>query len=187
MCQPFSTANLTPSVNVSPGATADRSAISSSFTSRLPRGTAESWGASAATRARARSDMTGPEDSTSPRGYHPGLDRPMASRKRFSVLRDPVHGDIYLTHEEIAVIDTPEMQRLRGVKQLGTAYLVFPGAVHTRFDHSIGALHMAQRVIDAVNLSSELDPAACIGIGPEEARVVRIAALVHDATHVPFG
>ena len=48
----------------------------------------------------------------------------MSSAKRFSVLRDPVHGDVYLTHEELAVLDTPEMQRLRGVKQLGTAYLV---------------------------------------------------------------
>ena len=111
----------------------------------------------------------------------------MAGRKRYSVIRDPVHGDVYLTHEELRVLDTREMQRLRGVKQLGTAYLVFPGAVHTRFDHSIGCLHMAQRMIEAVNLSFELDSSACVGMGEEEARVVRIAALVHDATHVPFG
>ena len=111
----------------------------------------------------------------------------MAGRKRYSVVRDPVHGDVYLTHEELTILDTREMQRLRGVKQLGTAYLVFPGAVHTRFDHSIGSLHMAQTMIDAVNLSFELDPAANVGIGEEEARVVRIAALVHDVTHVPFG
>ncbi len=111
----------------------------------------------------------------------------MAGRKRFSVIRDPVHGDVYLTHEEIAVLDTPEMQRLRGVKQLGTAFLVFPGAVHTRFDHSIGSLHMAARVIEAVNRSFELDPKACVGVSEEEARVIRIAALVHDVTHIPFG
>ncbi len=111
----------------------------------------------------------------------------MVSRKRFSVVRDPVHGDIYLTHEEIAVLDTPEVQRLRGVKQLGTAYLVFPGAVHTRFDHSIGALHMAARMIEAVNRSFELDPKPCVGVSEEEARVIRIAALVHDVTHIPFG
>jgi hypothetical protein len=111
----------------------------------------------------------------------------MAGRKRFSVIRDPVHGDVYLTHEELEILDTREMQRLRGVKQLGTAYLVFPGAVHTRFDHSIGSLHMASRMIDAANLSFELDPAACVGIGEEEARVIRIAALVHDVTHIPFG
>lgn len=111
----------------------------------------------------------------------------MAGRKRYSVVRDPVHGDVYLTHEELAILDTREMQRLRGVKQLGTAYLVYPGAMHTRFDHSIGSLHMAQTMIEAVNLSFELDSGACVGMGEEEARVVRIAALVHDATHVPFG
>ncbi len=112
---------------------------------------------------------------------------PVAGRKRYSVIRDPVHGDVYLTHEELAILDTRQMQRLRGIKQLGTAYLVFPGAVHTRFDHSIGSLHMAARMIDAVNLSVELDPAGCIGVPEEEARVIRIAALVHDITHIPFG
>jgi len=111
----------------------------------------------------------------------------MAGRKRFSVVRDPVHGDVYLTHEELTILDTPEMQRLRGVKQLGTAYLVFPGAVHTRFDHSIGSVHVTQRMIEAINLSFELDPAGSIRISDEEARVIRIAALVHDITHIPFG
>jgi HD superfamily phosphohydrolase len=103
------------------------------------------------------------------------------------VLRDPVHGDVYLTHEEIAVLDTPEMQRLRGVKQLGTTYLVYPGAVHTRFEHSIGTLHLTQRIIDAINLNAELDPRGCLGVSEEEARLIRMAALVHDVTHIPFG
>ena len=80
------------------------------------------------------------------------------------VLRDPVHGDIELTREEMRVVDTPEFQRLRGIKQLGTAYLVFPGAVHTRFDHSIGSLHVAQKMIEAANLNFDIDPAGCIGI-----------------------
>jgi hypothetical protein len=111
----------------------------------------------------------------------------MSSPKRFSVLRDPVHGDVYLTHEELAVLDTPEMQRLRGVKQLGTAYLVYPGAVHTRFDHSIGVLHMTQRMVEAVNRNFELAPRDTLGISEREARVLRLAALVHDVTHVPFG
>ena len=83
----------------------------------------------------------------------------MARPKRFSVLRDPVHGDVYLTHEELRVLDTPEVQRLRGIKQLGTAYLVYPGAVHTRFDHSIGTVHVAQKMIEAIRLSFDLDPA----------------------------
>ncbi len=111
----------------------------------------------------------------------------MSSAKRFSVLRDPVHGDVYLTHEELAVLDTPEMQRLRGVKQLGTAYLVYPGALHTRFDHSIGVLHVTQKMVEAVNRNFELQPRDTLGISPREARILRLAALVHDATHIPFG
>jgi HD superfamily phosphohydrolase len=107
--------------------------------------------------------------------------------KRFSVVRDPVHGDIYLTHEELSVLDTREMQRLRGIKQLGTAHLVYPGATHTRFEHSIGCVHLAQRIIDAVNRSFEERPRECLGIGEEEARVIRLAALVHDVTHIPYG
>ncbi len=111
----------------------------------------------------------------------------MTSRKRFSVVRDPVHGDVYLSHEEIALLDTLEMQRLRGVKQLGTAFFVFPGAMHTRFEHSIGTLFVTQKVIDAINLNFELDPRANLGVGEEEARVIRAAALVHDVTHIPYG
>ena len=111
----------------------------------------------------------------------------MSLAKRFSVVRDPVHGDVYLTHEELAVVDTPEMQRLRGIKQLGTANLVYPGAVHTRFDHSIGVLFTTQRMIEAINLNYELAPRENLGIGEREARILRIAALVHDVTHIPFG
>ena len=111
----------------------------------------------------------------------------MSRSKRFSVLRDPVHGDVYLSHEEIAVLDTPEMQRLRGVRQLGTAYLAYPGALHTRFDHSIGTLHLTQRLIEAINLNFDLDPRSCLGISEHEERVIRMAALLHDVTHIPFG
>ncbi len=111
----------------------------------------------------------------------------MSGRKRFSVLREPVHGDVYLTHEELGLLDTAAMQRLRGVKQLGAAWLVYPGAVHTRFDHSIGTVHVAQRMIDSIDLSFELDPAGTIAIREEEARLIRIAALLHDVTHLPYG
>ena len=111
----------------------------------------------------------------------------VSQTKRSSVVRDPVHGDVYLTHEEIAVLDTPQMQRLRGVKQLGAADLVYPGARHTRFEHSIGTLHLAQRMIDAINLSAELAPRDCLQVGEQEARGIRLAALLHDVTHIPFG
>jgi len=111
----------------------------------------------------------------------------MAARPKYSVLRDPVHGDTYLTHEELELVDTREFQRLRGVKQLGTANLVFPGAVHTRFEHSIGTLHVTDRIIDAINLNAELDPRQCLGVSDEERRLIRAAALLHDVTHVPYG
>jgi HD superfamily phosphohydrolase len=107
--------------------------------------------------------------------------------KRFSVIRDPVHGDVYLSHEEMAVLDTREMQRLRGIKQLGSAFLAYPGAMHTRFDHSIGTLHMATRMIAAIELSAQLDPKGSLAIGEHEARIIRMAALVHDVPHIPFG
>ena len=66
------------------------------------------------------------------------------------IFRDPVHGDIYLNHEEIQVLDTAVMQRLRRIKQLGMAYLVYPGCMHTRFEHCLGTLAMAQRILDAL-------------------------------------
>ena len=58
------------------------------------------------------------------------------------VFRDPVHGDIFLPRELVELLDTVEMQRLRGIKQLGTASLVYPGAVHTRFEHSLGTCYL---------------------------------------------
>ncbi|MEM7516428.1 MAG: HD domain-containing protein [Planctomycetota bacterium] len=120
---------------------------------------------------------------------HPPLPKELElpPRKRYSVLRDPVHGDVYLTHEELRLLDTPEMQRLRGVKQLGSAYLVYPGAVHTRFEHSIGSLHVAQKMIEAIGRNADFEPAACVAVSEEEARVIRIASLLHDCTHIPFG
>ena len=79
------------------------------------------------------------------------------------------------------------MQRLRGIKQLGSADLVYPGARHTRFEHSIGTLHVAQQMIDAINRAAERSPRDNLAVGAEETRVIRVAALVHDVTHIPFG
>ncbi len=96
------------------------------------------------------------------------------------LIRDPIHGDISLTARETAVLDLPEVQRLRGVKQLGTAHLVYPGCLHTRFDHSLGACAVAKRMLRELaqrGLRSDADL--------NEAIVV--AALLHDVTHVPFG
>src|SRR5437870_757296 len=66
------------------------------------------------------------------------------------VITDPVHGDVYVTRLEQRFIDSPPMQRLRRVRQLGATHLVYPGATHSRFSHSLGALRAAQDLLDAV-------------------------------------
>lgn len=96
------------------------------------------------------------------------------------LLRDPIHGDIELGRLEATVLDLPAMQRLRGVKQLGTAYLVYPGALHTRFDHSIGACAAAHRLVAGLRRSGT-------AIGADEEEPIGVGALLHDITHVPFG
>ncbi|MFK7743118.1 MAG: HD domain-containing protein [Planctomycetota bacterium] len=104
-----------------------------------------------------------------------------------SILRDPVHGDIELTRDELRLVDTAEFQRLRGIKQLGSASFVYPGAVHTRFEHSIGTLHLCERLLDACNKNARRDPAGCHTVTDGERRIVRAAALLHDVTHIPYG
>ena len=110
-----------------------------------------------------------------------------ASLRRLSILRDPVHGDIELSGDELRLVDTAEFQRLRGIKQLGSASLVYPGAVHTRFEHSIGTLHVCDRLLDACNKNASRDPAGCQRVSDEERRILRAAALLHDVTHIPYG
>ena len=95
------------------------------------------------------------------------------------LIRDAVHGDIEMNSLEVELMDTPEFQRLRGIKQLGTAYLVFPSAVHTRFEHSLGTSWMAHRILAAVRRSA--------GVSADEERLIRAASLLHDITHIPFG
>jgi len=96
-------------------------------------------------------------------------------------LRDAVHGDIELSGQEVRIIDTPQMQRLRGIRQLGAAFLVYPGAQHTRFEHCVGTCWMAKRIIAAVEADGSF------AFEPAEKDALCIAALVHDVTHIPFG
>ena len=89
-------------------------------------------------------------------------------------LRDPVHGFIRIEGRECDVVDTPVFQRLRRIKQLALAHLVYPGAVHNRLEHTLGVMHVAGR------LCEKLD------IDPEKRRLIRLAALLHDIGHGPF-
>lgn len=89
-------------------------------------------------------------------------------------VQDAIHGYIDVTDLEERVVDTPEMQRLRRIRQLGFSQLVYPSATHSRFEHSLGALHLAGRFADALNLDED------------EAQRLRLAALLHDVGHGPF-
>ena len=99
----------------------------------------------------------------------------------FKIIRDAVHGDLTFSAAELRLIDTEAVQRLRGIKQLGTSSLVYPSATHTRFEHSLGTCATAKRILDAL-AANDGKPA-----DEESARVLLTAALVHDVTHVPFG
>jgi hypothetical protein len=89
-------------------------------------------------------------------------------------VRDPIHGDIKIKDYIVDLLETPEVQRLYNIKQLGFAHLVFPGAHHTRLEHSLGTYKIA-------SLISEV-----LGLGEEEKKVVACAALLHDIGHGPF-
>lgn len=96
------------------------------------------------------------------------------------LIRDPVHGDIDIGPLEARVLDLPVVQRLRGIKQLGTAHLVYPGCLHTRFDHSLGVCQVAHRVVAGLRRQG-------IAVEPHFEQLIGCAALLHDVTHVPFG
>ncbi|MCE8424862.1 MAG: HD domain-containing protein [Candidatus Methanoperedens sp.] len=87
---------------------------------------------------------------------------------------DPIYGHIEISELEQSIINTPEMARLRRVQQLGLADLAFPGANHTRFEHSVGTLFIANRIASALEL------------GEEDIEKVRLAALLHDVGHCAF-
>jgi HD superfamily phosphohydrolase len=99
-----------------------------------------------------------------------------------TVFRDAVHQDISFDEREMGVIDTPQIQRMRGIRQLGLAHLLYPSANHTRFEHSLGVAHMADQIMNAVAKSKNGD-----SLQPEERRFTRALAIVHDVGHVPFG
>jgi hypothetical protein len=96
------------------------------------------------------------------------------------VIRDEVHRDVLVPAAHASILDTREFQRLRYVKQLATCEFVFPSATHNRFAHSLGAYHLAGRLLDA------LDEAHPGRIDADDVELVQLAALLHDIGHPPF-
>jgi HD superfamily phosphohydrolase len=93
-------------------------------------------------------------------------------------IKDPVHGYVYITEMEKEIIDSYPVQRMRRLRQLAGSEYVYPGANHTRFEHSVGVMYLAGKVAENQNIAQS--------ISEEEAEIVRIAALLHDVGHGPF-
>jgi len=92
----------------------------------------------------------------------------------FKSIRDPLYGFIHLSKRETSLIGSPYLIRLTRIKQLAHSYLVYPSAVHTRFEHSLGILHIADRMCSSFKINDR------------RREVIRIAALLHDTGHGPF-
>ncbi|XP_022083954.1 deoxynucleoside triphosphate triphosphohydrolase SAMHD1-like isoform X1 [Acanthaster planci] len=101
--------------------------------------------------------------------------------ENFKIFNDPVHGQIKVHPLCVKIIDTPQFQRLRYIKQLGLCYLVFPGAAHNRFEHSIGVYHLAGKYCRTLQTQKPK-----LGIYEKDVLCVQIAGLCHDLGHGPF-
>lgn len=97
------------------------------------------------------------------------------------IFRDPVHGNVAVADETVmGLIQSPEFQRLRRVRQLGTSFISYPGAEHTRFAHSLGVYHLMGRVLKYLREHQIVD------VTPEQMTLAACAALLHDVGHGPF-
>lgn len=104
----------------------------------------------------------------------------MPSVNKKKIVNDPIYGFITIPYDIIFdLIENPYFQRLRGIKQLGLTHLVYPGALHTRFHHAIGTMHLMTRAIEVLRSKGH-------DITDEEAQGVSIAILLHDIGHGPF-
>lgn len=111
-------------------------------------------------------------------------DEVLGQAKFFTI---PPAMSVMLFGPEVDIVDTPEFQRLAGIKQLGMSYQVYRGATHTRFEHSLGTLAMAQKMIDAIRTNPKRDVHGYVAVTARAIRVMRLAALLHDLPHIPFG
>lgn len=99
----------------------------------------------------------------------------------FTVIRDPLWNNVQVDSEALAILDTEPFQRLRYVRQLGHAFLVYPTAHHTRFEHAVGTYHLTGRALRLLAERGEL-----AGIEETDVAAVRLAGLLHDIGHYPF-
>lgn len=95
--------------------------------------------------------------------------------KNEKIINDPVHGIIQLEEFAVDIINTRYFQRLHHIRQLDIAYLVYPGAMHTRFEHCIGTYHIARSLLNSLKLEKS-----------KYANIIKISALIHDIGHGPF-
>lgn len=96
-------------------------------------------------------------------------------------VRDPIWDTIRLDGVAVRILDSAAFQRLRYIRQLGPAHLVYPGATHTRFDHALGVYHLTRRAL--ANLDEQ---GALAGVEPVERRLIPLAGLLHDIGHYPY-
>jgi HD superfamily phosphohydrolase len=106
--------------------------------------------------------------------------------KLWNYIKDPVHHYIKIYEEDLTIIDTPLFQRLRNIHHLGTGYLTYPGATHTRFEHSLGVAELGISVLDHIIANSEdtwdIEPKKLENMK----KTLRCACLLHDIGHSPF-
>ena len=98
--------------------------------------------------------------------------------KKYFQIVDPIHEFINVYSHEIQIIDSPIFQRLRRIRQLAGAHLVYPGAQHSRFEHSLGTMHIASQAASILKEKNHL--------GSDDIENLRLAALLHDIGHGPF-
>lgn len=102
-------------------------------------------------------------------------------------VRDSVHQFIRFDDLERRIIDTPEVQRLRSIRQLSLSHLVYPGATHTRFEHALGTMELAGRALEIALRESDQGYLQELGLDQprqlQALRIVRLGALLHDVGH----
>ena len=101
------------------------------------------------------------------------------------IINDTIHGQIDMSDIAMKIIDTPEFQRLRSIKQLGACNYVFPTATHTRFEHSIGVAHLGKEFLTRLVLNSKGDDTP-LKVSDNDYLMVELAGLCHDIGHGPF-